>query len=255
MSSGFFWCRNKLCWMCNKWAPESATVHRQCLASCVLGRPRTLSISQCLDQLRVIVLYRRPRPNASRIEGLTPHPLREDALTRRWVDRIPDTSDLSRLRYLPQELVNRIKQFSPGAWLWRLISILDLAKRTPLPRPGPVPYLSAVQAAVFIEQLASWARRDEKATRSTWSAVTSRENPWPVLRITIATEGIRVIERLPERPPAEFRSSASKHEVYVVEDVSELTHVAALIQVQLEMAFYWSYPQPVWFKRSLTSCL
>lgn len=69
--------------------------------------------------------------------------------------------------------------------------------------------------------IGSWTRGNSTAVLS--------NGDWPVLRITMDTEGIRAVARLPKRP--EFSLSVSQHEVFYVNEISAVPNIQACIRV------------------------
>lgn len=215
--NGFLLCRKPVCGSCAL-SPECAAIHHQCFISFVLECRSRLPLSQALDALRTIVFYRRPWPKAAWIK-LQPG-IQYTEATRYWVHHtgIEDTSVLFRLRYLPPELLDAIRRLSPYAWLWRLTSIFALSHRVPIPTPPQ---------QISLELIGSWIRGENIAIIS--------NSKQPVLRVTIDTEGIQMLSRIPQRP--DVYPSVSHYNVYLIEEISSLPGV----QVQIKV-----YPPPLY---------
>lgn len=197
-TNGFLLCRYPECRRCVS-SPECAAVHHQCFVSFILGC--RLPLHQSCDALRTIVFYRRPWSKAATMK-LRPG-LQHAEATRRWLHKIADTSDLFRLPCLPPELLEVVRRLSPNAWLWRLTSIVDLASRVPAPAPSQ---------QVAVGRIESW-------TRGTNATIASN-NQQSILRITLDTEGIRTLARVPKRP--DVCPSVSQDEAYLVEGMFNL---------------------------------
>ncbi|KAH8786028.1 hypothetical protein F5883DRAFT_636918 [Diaporthe sp. PMI_573] len=130
--------------------------------------------------------------------------------SKSWLARIPRDSDLAGLRSIPEELLDMIKQFSPHAYLWRVVSILAL---TPRPISAPLPQTLA------LDSIESWQRGDRE--------VAGLGDERPIIRITIDPHGIQAIERLPELP--KVTSESFRHRLYIVEDLATLAGIQACI--------------------------
>lgn len=214
MTDGFLLCLRAACRCCAASSPEAAAVHHQCLTIFIdecLRQKCHLSPSQALGHLRDIVFYRRPWYKACHLYD---RPLSSEA-EQYVLSKIADTSDLAGLRYLPAEIVHMIRQFSSGTWLWRFMSVWDLARRaTVSAQPLQISALGTIQR---------WTRGDS-------AAVLSTSNDQPIVKITIDSFGIQSIVRLSERPS--FRPSVSQHQSYVVDEVTEFSGVQACSKVR-----------------------
>lgn len=202
--NGFQVCRIPSCKHCAL-APESVAFHFQCFKTFI--KEYGMSLPQVINYLWTIACHRRPW---SQTPALGLAPCRQ--LNQNWVARISHDSELAGLRSIPEELLDIIRQFSPHSHLWRFVALLAL---TPRPISTLPPHTLALAS------IDSWRRGDRE--------VVCEGDKRPIIKITIDSNGIHAIERLPGLPKVNLESS--RHRVYIVEESASLAGVQACVQV------------------------
>ncbi|KAI5865028.1 hypothetical protein GGS23DRAFT_603707 [Durotheca rogersii] len=133
--------------------------------------------------------------------------------------RIMHICGLPRLQSLPPELVELIRQLSPHALFWRAISTISLASNVTIP---PQPLL------VFpLKDIETW-KRGESVVRITEQTGRCR----PMTRLTVDSEGIQKIDRLPATPKYRRGETVSRY-AYIVERAEALSSVQAHLKDNL----------------------
>lgn len=170
------------------------------------------NFTQAFDHVRDVLFYRRPWYKASPLRIRPLHTQSEqDGLSR-----IANNSDLAGLKSLPVELVQIIRRFSPGAWLWRFISVWDLARHASVS--------ARLWQTLALDTIESWKRGDSPRMVS--------DSSHPITRVTIDSYGLQSITRLPEWPT--FCPSVSRHQTYIVSETAKLSLIQAHTNVKLD---------------------
>ena len=147
-----------------------------------------------------------------------------------WVDALPISLDrhlvdptslevvamrlgFPRLSTLPSELVERVRQFSPQALLWRYISVSELAAR--------VSSAPETQSVVPLSSVGAWKRGED--------FISCPSSPSSFIRIVMDLDGIAKVQRLPAHPVGPGRSDAM---AYIVETEEYLSGVMAHFKVR-----------------------
>ncbi|EHK22603.1 uncharacterized protein TRIVIDRAFT_126216, partial [Trichoderma virens Gv29-8] len=175
-------------------SPEAAAVHHGCyevFAHKCLVRDRQV----LLRRLLVLALWRRPWREAQPLFL----PSRVDKHT---LDAVAGLFGLPQLCGLPVELLEMIRGFSAHSLFWRSISALRMAAYVSDTRDG----LSQTQV-VALRHVVSWERggRLDKSESQTLP---------PILRLTMDSDGISRVERLPSHP--RYSRGNYTHTAYIV---------------------------------------
>lgn len=187
-------------------APESVTVHYQCLR--IFLQACELPLSQALDYLWAVAIYHRPWYRSPRLL-LVPR----DRGGQSSLQRVAYSSDLAGLQRIPPELLDMIRQLSPDAYFWRCMSVLELSRRATTPT-------QPVQTVALL-CIGRWKRGEQPAI--------VLEEKRLAFRITVDSHGIQEIERLSERPA--FVQESCRYQAYIVEDAAELSGLEAHFKV------------------------
>ncbi|KAH8761585.1 hypothetical protein F5883DRAFT_125928 [Diaporthe sp. PMI_573] len=208
--NGFVLCRNAACEPCAV-APESVPVHSQCFKTLIAIRKThdtQISLPQLLDYVWTRACYRRPWFRASDLGLASCSQFRWS-----WLAEISDNSDLAGLQSIPEDLLDIIKQYSPHAYLWRFASILAL-------KPRPISW--QLPQTLALQSIEGWQRGDQE--------VAGISDGSPLIQITVDSQGVQAIKRLPHLPKVNLEGS--KQYAYIVEDFSNLAGVQACIRVR-----------------------
>ncbi|KAH8761592.1 hypothetical protein F5883DRAFT_562450 [Diaporthe sp. PMI_573] len=131
-------------------------------------------------------------------------------------------------------LLDIIKQYSPHAYLWRFASILAL-------KPRPISW--QLPQTLALQSIEGWQRGDQE--------VAGLSDGSPLIQITVDSQGVQAIKRLPHLP--KVNSEGSKQYAYIVEDFSNLAGVQACIRdgllrlrlpLNIEYLPVWDTPSP-----------
>lgn len=211
-TDGFLLCSRPYCRRCAS-SPECVTIHHHCFAVFIqecLSQRCYRDPQQAFNRVRDILFYCRPWYKASLIHIRSLHTRAEqDGLSR-----IVYTSDLAGLKSLPAELIQIIRHLSSYAWLWRFISVWDLARHASV---------SAQSRQTFaLNTIESWKHGDNPDIIS--------DSSKPITRITINSYGIQSIMRLSEWPS--LRPSVSRYQAYILDETAELSEIQAYTNVK-----------------------
>lgn len=117
----------------------------------------------------------------------------------RSLDLAAEICGMPNLLNLPFELAEMVRDFARPSTLWRFASVLNLVASLSVD-----PF--STMESIPLSDISSWERGS--------APTTSPAGNDPVIRLTIDSRGLRMIERLPEMPnPAEFRTDSFAYAV------------------------------------------
>ncbi len=189
-------------------SPECVPIHHDCLV--IFTRECPLAEPEALARLWTIGCYRNPWPKTPLLH-LAPH----GRFVKEAFLEITRICGLSRLHSLPSELMELIRQLTPHALFWRALSTISLAYLVTTP-PQPLLVLP-------LQDIKTWERGK--------SVVRISELRRPVIRLTIDSNGIWKIDRLPA-PPKYRRDGTANSHAYIVETEESLSSVQAHLKVR-----------------------
>ncbi|KAK4139871.1 uncharacterized protein C8A04DRAFT_40394 [Dichotomopilus funicola] len=159
---GYFLCRYPNCERC-ACLPEFAPIHFDCFE--IFRQQCSVTESNALNRLRVLI-----------------H-LSATMVDKDMLSTICGRTGLPRLHTLPPELLEKIRQYSKYAWLWRYILAFQLADYISASEPDSL-------RTVPLREIVFWERGGE------FKRVMGPHQQLPTLRLTIDTAGISKIERI-----------------------------------------------------------
>ena len=184
----WYHCTDRSCVSCQI-SPQSCEVHADCLKVFI----RNCTAHDALDRLWVARVWRRqfwvgmrvPRPN-----WRTDSSLGSEVLT--LLD-YAERCGLPQLKALPLELVSLIHTLLGQHVFLRYINIVHIASQLAIAPSQPL-------QSVSLSTVSSW----ERGGMPKFAAGRVDDLP-PVIRLTLDANGLRALERLPERPTFEPR--------------------------------------------------
>jgi hypothetical protein len=140
--------------------------------------------------------------------------------------------NISRMKMLPTEILNMIRDYSDTSMIWRIRTVSGLVER-----------FSVATTRQFLsfplQTVSAWQRGGQPVIADTTDML-------PIMRLTIDSRGLREIERLKESP--KFKTRRTEDCVFVVLSRDSLEGINAQFQVRTRYASdktqntkrYWS---------------
>ncbi|KAL6414356.1 hypothetical protein AUP68_00874 [Ilyonectria robusta] len=171
---GILLCRKPGCSLCAV-SPEASTVHFECYEFIA----QRSNIDRSLDYLWVVTAWRTPWRRAPKFR------LEEKVV--KSVSSIFNHVNIPRIRSLPPEILQIIYEYSATSIIWRFNTASEVIQRLTIPSSDHL-------LSIPLHKVSAWKRSGQPRTTET-------AHNLPVVRLTIDSQGIREVERLPGNPP------------------------------------------------------
>jgi hypothetical protein len=199
-------CRKPRCFLCAQ-GPEYIVVHIDCfriyLATC--------TAQYSASRLWTFGSWRKPWVKALPVDFSNP----AMSIGRQGLVSISNAYQLSSLPKLPDELLLMIQDQSSDSSFWKYAAVLGLADFISKTRPQEL-------IEVSFSDLLSWSRGSNYLLGSIPAEL-------PVVRISVDSLGINLLERLSTHPP--FRGKISNAHAFIIEEAAKLDGVVAQLKV------------------------
>lgn len=171
---GILLCRKPACSLCAV-SPEASTVHSDCYEFVA----QRSNVDRSLDYLWVVTAWRTPWRRAPKFR------LEETVVKSDW--SVFDHVNISRMRLLPPEILKMIYEYSATSIIWRFNAASEVIQRLTIPSSDHL-------LSIPLHKVSAWKRSGQLRTTET-------AHNLQVVRLTIDSQGIREVERLPGNPP------------------------------------------------------
>lgn len=137
------------------------------------------NIDRSLDYLWVVTAWRTPWGRAPKFR------LEEKVV--KSVSSVFNHVNIPRIRSLPPEILQIIYEYSATSIIWRFNTASEVIQRLTIPSSDHL-------LSIPLHKVSAWKRSGQPRTTET-------AHNLPVVRLTIDSQGIREVERLPGNPP------------------------------------------------------
>lgn len=170
---GILLCRKPACSLCAV-SPEASTVHSDCYEFVA----QRSNVDRSLDYLWVVTAWRTPWRRAPKFR------LEETVVKSGW--SVFDYISISKMRLLPPEILKMIYEYSATSIIWRFNAASEVIQRLTIPSSDHL-------LSIPLREVSAWKRSGQL-----WTTETTHN--LPVVRLTIDSQGIQEVERLPRNP-------------------------------------------------------
>ncbi|KAK5996752.1 hypothetical protein PT974_02093 [Cladobotryum mycophilum] len=189
--------------------PESTLLHYDCYS--IFKEVCTIKESDLLNRLWMVAMAKQPWQGARPILLSKQKDIRKSAAFR----RIAQAVGMPWLSQLPLELLETIRGHSRYSLFWRCVSALQLAEDISGMEP------KGLQTCALTDIL-SWERGGQLEVQE------SPELLPPVVRITLDSDGIHKVERLPSIP--QYTGELNNRFAFIIERAAKLSGVGTNVQ-------------------------